>query len=501
MSEEQLRRELEKLTREQSELRQRAEEIARQQNQSDRSSQSQQQANNADQQTPSGRQNNPGKQSQGQAGQGGQQGQSGGQGQAQSGGSSSNDASKRMRDASEEMRSATSDLRRQDAAQAAAAGNRALQRLREAQQQLEGASPDEKRRAVGDLQLEARQLADAERQVASELGKAPSGEAGRDALRRIAGEQDRLAARGRALEESLRQQAAGRGGSPSPGGRGQAGRGGESPGSAAQAQAAAGEAAKEIARHKLGERMQQSADALREATSEPRGARGSTAPPDPTDRARGQAGAQQEIARALDRIADGLAAGTGGDDAESRKLSEQLARSQALRDRMAAASRELDNANRQAGQNGRTGQSGRGTPGSAGKPGEGSQGGGGGGSDLAKLRDDYERALKATKDLIDQARRDDPSVSKGGGGFTFEEATSMTVTAPGTEAFKQDFAKWEDLRRQATQALENLESSLSKKLQAKRSKDRLAAGADDNAPPEYKRQVDEYFKAIAKKKQ
>ena len=34
-----------------------------------------------------------------------------------------------------------------------------------------------------------------------------------------------------------------------------------------------------------------------------------------------------------------------------------------------------------------------------------------------------------------------------------------------------------------------------------RSKDRLAAGADDKAPPEYKRQVDEYFKAIARKKQ
>ena len=74
-----------------------------------------------------------------------------------------------MRDASEEMRSATSDLRRQDAAQAAAAGNRALQRLREAQRNLEVAAPDERRRAVGDLQLEARQLADAQRQVASEL--------------------------------------------------------------------------------------------------------------------------------------------------------------------------------------------------------------------------------------------------------------------------------------------------------------------------------------------
>ena len=98
-------------------------------------------------------------------------------------------------------------------------------------------------------------------------------------------------------------------------------------------------------------------------------------------------------------------------------------------------------------------------------------------------------------------RRDDPALARGGGGgFSFEAPTSVGLSAPGTEAFKQDFAKWEDLRRQATQALEQAEASLSKKLQAKQAKDRLAAGTDDNPPPEYKKQVDSYFKAIAGKK-
>ncbi len=77
----------------------------------------------------------------------------------------------------------------------------------------------------------------------------------------------------------------------------------------------------------------------------------------------------------------------------------------------------------------------------------------------------------------------------------------MTLSAPGTEAFKQDFANWESMRRQATQALENVESAASKKLQARQSKDRLAAGADDKAPAQYQQQVDSYFKAIASKKQ
>ena len=76
-----------------------------------------------------------------------------------------------MRDASEEMRNATSDLRRQDPEQASARGSRALEKLRETQRQLEAARPDERRRALGEMQLEARQMADAQRQIASELAR------------------------------------------------------------------------------------------------------------------------------------------------------------------------------------------------------------------------------------------------------------------------------------------------------------------------------------------
>ena len=98
-------------------------------------------------------------------------------------------------------------------------------------------------------------------------------------------------------------------------------------------------------------------------------------------------------------------------------------------------------------------------------------------------------------------RREDPSFARGGGGgFTFAAPSSVGLSAPGTEAFKQDFAKWEEMRRQATQVLDNVEASLSKKLQAQQAHDRLAAGADDKAPPGYQKQVDDYFKAIASKK-
>ena len=133
--------------------------------------------------------------------------------------------------------------------------------------------------------------------------------------------------------------------------------------------------------------------------------------------------------------------------------------------------------------------------------GEGQAGGGGTGADLEKLREQYQRQLQETKDFVDQMRRDDPdALARRRRRLHLRAPTSAGISAPGTEAFKQDFAKWEEMRRQATQALDNVESSLSKKIQAKQAQDRLAAGADDNAPAGYEKQVDSYFKAIAGKK-
>ena len=116
------------------------------------------------------------------------------------------------------------------------------------------------------------------------------------------------------------------------------------------------------------------------------------------------------------------------------------------------------------------------------------------------MRDEYQKQLQETQDLVNELRRQDNNYGRGGAGTTFTAPGNMTLSAPGTEAFKQDFAKWEEMRRQATQALESAETALSKKLQEKQSKDRLAAGADDKAPADYQQQVDSYFKAIAGKK-
>jgi hypothetical protein len=349
------------------------------------------------------------------------------------------------------MRNAVSELRRDDPRQASARGSRALEQLRELQRQLQAATPDERRRALGDMQLEARQLADAQRQVASEVGKVAPGDAGQDALRRLAGEEERLADRARRLQQGLGQQ----------------------PGT---------DAAKVIERERIPDRMRQSAEQLRSAAALPN-------PSADRSLTKSVAAAQEEMARALDKVANGLSTDDQPRDGESQKLSEQLARAQALRDQIEGLTRE---ASKLGGQDSSRSENAAGQSGQEGQP----QGAGGNGGDVSRLRDEYNRRLQETRKLLDELRRDDSALAPGGMGFTFE-GQGMVLSAPGTEAFKQDFAKWEALRKQVTLALDRAESSLTQRLQARQSGDRLAAGVDDKAPVDYQQQVDSYFKALA----
>ncbi len=119
--------------------------------------------------------------------------------------------------------------------------------------------------------------------------------------------------------------------------------------------------------------------------------------------------------------------------------------------------------------------------------------------DRRRLQQEAARQLQQVRDLIDQLRREDPALSRGGPGFTFE-GQGMTFSSPGTEGFKQDLSRWQELRDQATRAIDRMSAAVVSRLDEKGQRDRLAAGVDDNAPPAYRAQVDAYFKAIAAKK-
>jgi hypothetical protein len=487
---EELKRELEKLTREQNELRQRAEELA--QRLTERQSRD---ADSRDGQSSRERQSSKDGQAnkQGQAsGQAGSPGRSGESGQAEQGsqrGSTARGAknAREMKEISDEMRNAAGDLRRQDAARASQRSARALERLRELERDFQARSPDGRRRALGDLQLEARQLADGQRQIASEAERAGSGEAGRDTLRRLAGEEERLAERARRIQEGLKEQT----GSAIPGDNA----------AAAGLQRAAADAAREVEHQRLVERMQQSASAMRGQSD--RGAPDGAG--DERRRRGGVAEAEREIARAFDRLADRLASAGGSADSEARKLSEQIGQTRELRERLDQLTRQLDDLAQTDGRSGGRGSAGQrdnAQTSSAAGARQGSAASGTPESDAARLGESITREIGRVRELLEQIHREETGrVRQGGGaGSTFEAPGNMVLSAPGTEAFKQDFAKWQELRKQATGALEVAETTLAKRLLEKQSKDRLAAGLDDKAPADYQQQVDSYFKALAGKK-
>ncbi len=302
-----------------------------------------------------------------------------------------------LKDVAQDMQGATSDLRRQDPSSGQARGRQALDKLKK----LSGA---------GDQQLETKQLADDQRQVASDLQKTPSSD--KDGLRKLAGEQERLAERARRVPDNDKQRVA--------------------------------------------ERMRKSAEALRQASQNTQG----------VDPGR-EANAQQDIARDLDTLADALGQKGAAKDPGAARLQDALAKARELRDKLDALTRDLQQ------------------PGTSG--------------DRNRLQQEAARQLQQTRDLIEQLRREDPSLSSGGAGFTFE-GQGMAFSAPGTEAFKQDFARWQELREQATRALDRVTASVSKRLEQQGQRDRVAAGLDDTAPAAYREQVDNYFKAIAARK-
>jgi hypothetical protein len=363
-----------------------------------------------------------------------------------------------MRDISEEMRSAASDLRRQDLNSASTSSGRAAQKLHELERQLKSQSPEGRQRALGDLQFEARQLADEQRRIASEAERLGNGDASDDARRRLAGEKDRLADRADNLERKARQLAG-------------TGTGAD--------RAALNEALAELQRQQVGQRMRESASRMRDAGQARK----------PGGQPQTGAAAERQLAQGLDRVADklGAAAGLPG-DADVRRMSEQLARTRDVRDRMADLERQMKDLENKQGRGTSQGTNGQ-------KGGQSTSGGGEG--EMARLRDEYQRQLRQAQDLLDQMRRDNP---QSGPGSSTPEQHEWSLSDPGTQGYKQDFSKWESLRQDVNLALERYESSLSLKLTEKMTRDRLNAGASDGLPDAYRALVAKYYASLARKK-
>ncbi len=451
---EEIKRRLERLTREQSELRQRAQELARRMSESRSES-------------------------------GGQRSEGGDRTSAQAG----------LEAASDEMRSATSGLRRQDLEEAGSRSARAADRLRELERELLEQMPEERRRAMGEMQREAQQLAEGQRRVAAETQRLDGERVAEATARRLAGEQEDLAARVEQLRRGLGELIS-------------------TEGPAAE-RSEVGQAAEELERSDVESRLRESAAAFRELAE----ASGTPTAPGGDDRLERLVEREERLADDLARVVESMAYAGADDQSPSRRLSEQLARAQELRSELDALQRELDdrmpgrrgddepaNSGREGQEPGR-GESGsprdgssppadpaggeRGGPDDEGAPGAQGLGGQGGDVEVTRLREEYAQRLREAQALVDEIRRDNPGL----GGTPEEHRYSRS--APGIEAFKQDRSDWSVLRREVGLALELAEGALSERLSELEARDRLNAGAHERLPDHYESLVDRYYQSLA----
>lgn len=437
LSAEEMKRQLEKLTREQEELRRQAEEAAKE----------------LDADGAKGAKGPDGAKG---AGANGAKGADGAKGARQ-------DVSRAL----EQMRDAASQSQKDDAAGVAARGEEAARQLRKAEAQMQNGSPDAMRRALGDLQLESQQIAEAQHRVAGEAGQLDrEGGGAADARRRLAGEKEQLADRVDALQQAAERLAtASKDGSK------------KDPGNPQAQTSVAAQAARDLAAQQLAQRMRAGAQGLRAG----KGTR--TAP------------GEQQIADALDKVARRMnGAGAGGAKGDTQHLADELDELREAREGLARLEKQLRDA-----------QQGRGdTPGRAGKSGpegrqgrRGSQGDGQGGppkNDVARLQQEYDKELQRTRELMDRVQRGTP---ESGGRMTTPEQHEWSRSAPGTEAFKQDYGAWNSLSGDVGKALERAEASVAGRLSSALAKDRLRAGGSERIPDGYRSRVSKYFESLA----
>ncbi|MEO6238926.1 MAG: hypothetical protein ABIQ52_18170, partial [Vicinamibacterales bacterium] len=361
----------------------------------------------------------------------------------------------------EQMRDAASQGKQDDAAGAAAKGEEAARQLRKAEAQMQQGSPDAKRRALGDLQLESQQIAEAQRRVAGEAERLDrEGGGAADARRRLAGEKEQLADRLDVLQQSAQRLGAEPGSNAAPDSR---------PGAVAAA------AARDLTAQQISAKMRAGAGRLRD----PKGTR--TAP------------AEQQLAEALERIARKInAADARGAKGDTAKIADQLDELRDARERLARLEKQIRDAARP----------GRGeTPGRAGRSGQegqqgqrGSQGEGQGSGDIPGLQQKYNKELQRTREIMDRAQRGNP---ESGARMTTPEEHEWSRSAPGTEAFKQDYAAWQSLAADVAMALERTEADVAGRLSNAVKRDRLRAGGSERVPDAYRTRVSRYFESIA----
>jgi hypothetical protein len=105
---------------------------------------------------------------------------------------------------------------------------------------------------------------------------------------------------------------------------------------------------------------------------------------------------------------------------------------------------------------------------------------------------DVQAPWQSARELLNELQRENRLESPDADGF------NPGRSAPGTEAWKQDFTKWDELKVQVAAALERAERTAADRLRDQQANDRLNAGATQAVPEAYRRLVEKYYRALAK---
>jgi hypothetical protein len=205
------------------------------------------------------------------------------------------------------------------------------------------------------------------------------------------------------------------------------------------------------------------------------------------------AGAEQELARALDKALSGIGEPTSAD---ARRLSQQLDESRAMRERLDQLAEQM----RQAETAARSTSPGAGqATASSRTPQPGGRGAGAGAPTLQQLREQYARELARARDSLGQQGQGGRPQADDRGAATPEDHV-FSQSSPGNEAFKQDTSNWESLRKDVNLALERHDTAVSQRLARTLAEDRLSAGGSERGAESYDRLIARYYESLARTK-
>jgi hypothetical protein len=101
--------------------------------------------------------------------------------------------------------------------------------------------------------------------------------------------------------------------------------------------------------------------------------------------------------------------------------------------------------------------------------------------------------MRAVEKLAEGLRRETPGLQ----GANTDASWWRSFSAPGTEASKQDFSRWDSLKANLLVALESVETQLSGELRAQEDQERFSVGAHEAVSDAYRDLVDKYYRSLA----